>query len=206
MAKTPHQARQRAAIVLLAARGAPMPGNPRRRGYMWTRCRCAPGGAGWPPAACPALADRKRVRPVVGRSIAGSSRRRTKATWARPSSRSSSARSSRQRLHGPQRGSGSAPGVRRPSQRHGTAFPSEVHHLRPDELLARLDVASASASADSATAPRASPAPVPRQPSGRGLALPGGGRVPGSSRVIASEMLGPSAGGYPTIPWELARA
>lgn len=61
----------------------------------------------------------------------GSSRRGTKATRARPFSRSSSAKSSRERLHGPQRGSGSAPGIRRPPQRRGTAFPSEVHHLRP---------------------------------------------------------------------------
>lgn len=43
----------------------------------------------------------------------------------------------------------------------------------------------------STTASRASPAPVPRQPSGRGLALPRGGRVPRSSRAVTSEMLGP---------------
>ncbi|MFH8337470.1 IS630 family transposase [Streptomyces sp. AM6-12] len=36
-----------------------------------------------------------------------------------------------QRLHGPQRGPGPAPSFRRPLQRHSTAVPVEVHHLRP---------------------------------------------------------------------------
>ncbi|MBA4863360.1 transposase [Streptomyces sp. PSKA54] len=34
-------------------------------------------------------------------------------------------------FHRPQRGSGPAPSLRRPLQRHGTAVPMEVHHLRP---------------------------------------------------------------------------
>jgi hypothetical protein len=36
-----------------------------------------------------------------------------------------------QRLHRPQRGPRPAPSLRRPLQRHGTAVPVEVHHLRP---------------------------------------------------------------------------
>ncbi|WP_406336114.1 IS630 family transposase [Streptomyces sp. NBC_00203] len=36
-----------------------------------------------------------------------------------------------QRLHRPRPGQGPAPKVRRPLQRHGTAVPVEVHHLRP---------------------------------------------------------------------------
>ncbi|MFF4607820.1 transposase [Streptomyces sp. NPDC001339] len=35
-----------------------------------------------------------------------------------------------QRLHGPQRSPGPAPSLRRPLQRHGTAIPVEVYHLR----------------------------------------------------------------------------
>ncbi|PJN38816.1 hypothetical protein CG747_21700 [Streptomyces sp. CB02959] len=36
-----------------------------------------------------------------------------------------------QRLHRPGPGQGPAPSLRRPLQRHGTAVPAEVHHLRP---------------------------------------------------------------------------
>jgi transposase len=36
-----------------------------------------------------------------------------------------------QRLHRSRRGPGPAPSIRRPLQRHGTAVPVEIHHLRP---------------------------------------------------------------------------
>lgn len=61
--KTPHQARQHAATVLPAARGAPMPGNPCRRGCIWTRCRCAPGGA------CSPRRPARPRRPQAVRSV-----------------------------------------------------------------------------------------------------------------------------------------
>jgi hypothetical protein len=202
--KIPHQAWQRAAAVLLAARGAPMPGNPRRRCCMWTRCRCAPGGAGWPPVACPALADRKRSgrwsagpssAPIAGgRRPPGRDRLLDRPAQGPLANDFTDLSEVRDRLWAfGDRHNAAA----QPFQRRFTTSARMNCWLGSTSRLHLLTLPPRQGCA---------PAPVPRQPSGRGLALPGGGRVPGSSRVIASEMLGPSAGGYPMIPWELARA
>lgn len=276
-----------------------MPGNPRRRGCMWTRCRCAPGGAGSPPAACPpsptASAPVSRPRSPRCRSPKSSRRPTSYPPRGAPRRRSGPARSwsgrwsadpspgrsltrtphPHLRRHGAGRGRvrdlrgrddfppgacrcepitgivsfmnlvtqamttelyASARGVfwnvDNGSSRRGTKATREIFFslvqrkvVSPTTSRTSARFGIGSGHSESATTPRHGrssggspprtwmncrpgsttrlhlltlpprpgrpPAPVPRQPSGRGLALPRGGRVPRSSRAVASGMLGP---------------
>lgn len=140
--KTPHQARRRATIVLLAALSERGAVEDVRVQVQDPRCRCHPT------LAYLAAYDIQRaevfgrceqstgivpfmglVEQVMGNEPYASAKQVFSIVQRRVVSP--------KRLHRPRRGPKPAPGIRRPLQRHSTAVPVEVHHFRPGRSAGR---------------------------------------------------------------------